>query len=327
MIEQIVTVFGASGFLGRNAVRGLGKGGFGYRIRAASRNPNVANYLSPMGHVGQIQLLRCDVRNADDVARAVANSDAVVNLVGILYPSGGQTYEAMHVDAARSIGRAAREAGIKTVIHISTPGISPESESAYARTKADGEIALREEFPDATILRPSLVFGPDDNFFNKFASLSRFTPALPLIGGGHTRFQPVFVGDVAKAIVKCVDDDSTRGKIYELGGPAIYTFKEMLQTILRETNRSRLLVPIPFWLATLKSYFLQFLPGTLLTPDQVTFLKSENVVSPDALTLADLGIAPDSLEAVLPSYLWRFRPKGQYENSSRERVAGTPAVR
>lgn len=327
MIEQVVTVFGASGFLGRNAVRTLAKGGFGYRIRACSRNPNAANYLLPMGHVGQIQLLHCDVRNPDDVARAVANSDAVVNLVGILYPAGGQTYEAMHVDATRSVGRAAREAGIETLIHISTPGISPESESDYSRTKALGEITLREEFPEATILRPSLVFGPDDNFFNKFASLARFTPALPLIGGGHTRFQPVFVGDVAKAIVKCVDDPSTRGKTYELGGPIVLTFKEMLQTILGETNRSRLLVPIPFWLATLKSYFLQFLPGTLLTPDQVTFLKGDNVVSPDALTFADLGVTPDSMEVVLPSYLWRFRKKGQFENSSRERVAGTPAVR
>jgi NADH dehydrogenase len=327
MIEQVVTVFGASGFLGRNAVRALAKGGFGYRIRACSRNPNAAAYLWPMGHVGQIQPLRCDVRNADDVARAVANSDAVVNLVGILYPAGGQTYEAMHVDAARIIGRATREAGIGTLVHISTPGIRPDSESEYSRTKAEGELALREEFPDATILRSSLVFGPDDNFFNKFASLSRFTPALPLIGGGHTRFQPMFVGDVAKAIVKCVDDASTRGRSYELGGPTVYTMKEMLQIILRETCRKRLLIPIPFWLATLQSYVLQFLPGTLLTPDQVTFLKGENVVSPDALTLADLGIAPDSLEAVLPSYLWRFRPKGQFENSSRERVAGTPAVR
>jgi NADH dehydrogenase len=327
MIDQVVTVFGASGFLGRNAVRALAKGGFGYRLRACSRKPNHAMYLLPMGHVGQIQLLPCDVRNPDDVARAVANSDAVVNLVGILYPSGGQTYETMHIDAARNIGRAAREAGVKTLVHISTPGISPDSESAYARTKAEGEIALREEFPDATILSPSLVFGPDDDFFNKFASLARFTPALPLIGGGHTRFQPVFVGDVARAITKCVDDASTRGKTYELGGPTVYTFKEMLQIILRETCRERLLVPMPFWLATLQSYFLQFLPGTLLTPDHVTFLKTDNVVSPEALNLADLGITPDSMEAVLPSYLWRFRPKGQFENSSRERVAGTPAVR
>jgi len=327
MLNQIVTVFGGSGFLGRNAVRALAKGGFGYRLRVVSRRPNSANYLLPMGHVGQIQVMRADARDPDAVARAIAGADAVVNLVGILYPHGGQTFESAHIDAARNVAHAARAAGVSTLVHISTPGVSPDSPSAYSRTKAEGEIVLREEFPGATILRPSLVFGPDDDFFNKFASLARFTPVLPLIGGGHTRFQPVFAGDVGAAIAKCVDDPSTRGKTYELGGPAVYTFKEMLEIILRESHRSRLLVPVPFWLATLKSYFLQFLPGTLLTPDQVTFLKGENVVAAGALTFADLGITPDSLEAVLPSYLWRFRPKGQYENSAAERVEGHPAVR
>jgi NADH dehydrogenase len=327
MIEQVVTVFGASGFLGRHAVRALAKGGFGYRIRACSRHPNAATYLQPMGHVGQIQLLRTDVLNAHEVARAVANSAAVVNLVGILYPSGGQSFHAVHVDAPTLIARAAREAGVPTLIHISTPGISRDSESAYARTKAEGEIALRREFPEATILRPSLVFGPEDKFFNKFANLARFMPALPLIGGGHTRFQPVSVSDVAAAIAACVDDAHTRGKTFELGGPNVYSFKEMLQLILRETGRRRLLLPLPFGLARLAGFGLQFLPGRLLTPDQVTFLKGENVVAPDALTLQDLGIQPESLEAVLPSYLWRFRKKGQFENSATERAIGTPAVR
>jgi uncharacterized protein YbjT (DUF2867 family) len=328
MIDQVVTVFGASGFLGRHTVRALAKGGFGYRVRAVSRNPNAAPYLIPMGHVGQIQLLRANVRNPDEVARAVENSVAVVNLVGILNPAGGgQSFHAIHRDAAETIAKAAREAGVSTLLHISTPGISVESESAYSRSKAEGEIALRREFTDATILRPSLVFGPEDDFFKKFANLARFLPALPLIGGGHTKFQPVFVGDVADAIVKCIEDPSTRGKTYELGGPTVYSFREMLQVILHTTARRRLLLPIPFALANLQAAFLQFLPGKLLTPDQVTFLKTDNVVAPDALTLRDLGIEPDSMEAVLPSYLWRFRKKGQFENSAAERVSGRPAVR
>jgi len=327
MINQVVTVFGGSGFLGRNAVRALARGGFGYRIRVGVRRPNLANFLLPMGHVGQIQLLHTDVRDADAVARAVADSRAVINLVGILYPAGGQSFEAVHVEAPAIIARAARKAGVETLVHISTPGISTDSESVYSRTKAQGEIALRQEFLAATILRPSLVFGPDDDFFNKFAGLARVLPALPLIGGGHTKFQPVFVADVAAAIAKCVDNPATRGKTYELGGPSVYSFKEMLHIILRETNRRRFLLPIPFWLANLQASVMQFLPGTLLTPDQVTFLKTDKVVAPGALTLADLGIVPDSLEAVLPTYLWRFRPKGQFENSVSERTTGSPAVR
>lgn len=328
MIDRRVTVFGASGFIGRHAVKALANGGFGYRIRAVARNPNTAAYLQPMGHVGQIQLLRANVLNADDVARAVEYSDAVVNLVGILNPGGGgQSFHAVHVEAARTIGRAARESGVQSVVHISTLGIGPHSESVYARSKAEGEIALRREFQAATILRPSLVFGPEDDFFNKFANLARFLPALPLIGGGQTRFQPVSVADVASAIVKCVENPATQGQTYELGGPKVYSFKEMLQVILQVTARRRLLLPMPFALANLQAFFLQFLPGKLLTPDQVTFLKNDNVVAPDALTLRDLGIEPDSMEAVLPTYLWRFRKRGQFENSAYERVGGRPAVR
>jgi NADH dehydrogenase len=327
MIDRLVTVFGGAGFIGRHTVRALAKGGAGPRLRVAARKPNLANYLLPMGHVGQIQLMRANVTNPDDVARAVAGADAVVNLVGILNPGGGQSFEAIHVEAPRTIARAAREAGVGTLVHISTPGISPESESAYARSKAQGEIALREQFPDATILRPSLVFGPEDDFFNKFANLARFLPMLPLIGGGHTKFQPVYVGDVAAAVTRCVDDPVTRGKTYELGGPVVYSFKQMLEIILRESGRRRLLLPLPFALANLQAFFLQFLPGKLLTPDQVTFLKTDNVVAPDALALDDLGIVPDSMEAILPSYLWRFRRKGQYDNQAYERVSGSPAAR
>jgi uncharacterized protein YbjT (DUF2867 family) len=321
-MASLVTVFGGSGFLGRSAVRALAKAG--YRIRVAVRHPNRAQYLPPMGSVGQIQLVKCDVLDEEAVARAVHGADAVVNLVGILYPAGGQGYEAVHVRAPATIGKVAKAAGVTTFVHISTPGISTDSQSDYARTKAEGEIALRHEFPDATILRPSLVAGPEDNFFNKFAGLARIAPALPLIGGGHTKFQPVFVGDVAAAVAKCVSDPATHGKTYELGGPAVYSFKEMIELILRETDRKRVLIPIPFWIASIKAFFLQFLPGTLLTPDQVRFLKTDNIVAPDALTFRDLGIVPDSLEAVLPSYLWRFRPKGQFDESVRERVTGTP---
>ncbi len=324
-MASVVTVFGGSGFLGRHAVQALTRAG--YRIRVAVRYPNLAPYLPPMGSVGQIQLMKCNVLDEDAVARAVRGVDAVVNFVGILYPAGGQVFEAVHVTAPTIIAKAAKAAGARTLIHISTPGIAPDSQSVYARTKAQGEIALRHEFPQATILRPSLVFGPEDNFYNKFANLARFLPALPLVGGGHTKFQPVCVTDVADAVVACVKDEATRGKTYELGGPTVYSFKQMLEVVLRETGRRRALIPVPFFLASLKAMVLQFLPGKLLTPDQVRFLKTDNVVAPDALTLADLGIIPDSLEAVLPSYLWRFRAKGQFENSASERAIGSPAIR
>ena len=321
-MASLVTVFGGSGFLGRNTVRALAKAG--YRVRVAVRNPNLAPYLPPMGSVGQIQLMKCNVRDHDAVARAVEGADAVVNLVGILYPAGGQGYEEVHVTAAGNIAMAAKAAGASTLVHASALGADPDSESDYARTKAEGETALREEFAAATILRFSLLVGADDKFFNKFAALARIAPALPLIGGGRTKFQPLFVGNAAEAVLKCVQDRSTHGKTYELGGPNIYTFKEILQIVLRETGRSRPLISIPFWLASLKAMILQFLPGALLTPDQVRFLKTDNIVSPGARTFKDLGIVPQSVEAILPSYLYRFRPKGQFDEAVRERVTGSP---
>jgi uncharacterized protein YbjT (DUF2867 family) len=317
-MSHLVTVFGGSGLIGRHTVRALAQAG--YRVRVAVRAPNLANYLLPAGHVGQIQIVKCNVRNAEQVAAALHGADAAINLVGVLFSRGSQSFKALHADAPATIAKAAKEAGIETLIHISTPGISIDSESVYARTKAEGDAALRASFPQATILKPSLIFGPEDNFFNKFAGLARFAPALPLIGGGHTKFQPVFVGDVADAIVKCMSDPATRGKTYELGGPDVYSFRQMLEIILRVTERKRLLVPIPFWLAYIKAFFLQFLPNPLLTPDQVTFLKTGNVVAPDALTFKDLGIVPDSMEAILPAYLWRFRARGQYEDFAETRV-------
>jgi NADH dehydrogenase len=324
-MASVVTVFGGSGFVGRHTVQALARAG--YRIRVAVRYPNQAPYLPPMGTVGQIQLVKCNVLDEDAVTRVVQGSDAVVNLVGILYPAGGQGFEDVHVTAATLIAKAAKAAGVQSLVHISTTGVSIESESSYSRTKAEGEDAVRHEFANATILRSSIVFGPEDAFFNKFAAIARFSPILPLIGGGYTKFQPVCVTDIAHAVAKCVGDAATHGKTYELGGPTVYSFKQLMQIVLRETGRSRALVPVPFFLASLKAMFLQFLPGTSLTPDQVTSLKSDNVVAACALTLADLGVIPDSLEAVLPSYLWRFRAKGQFENSASERAIGAPAIR
>ncbi|MFL6688639.1 MAG: complex I NDUFA9 subunit family protein [Alphaproteobacteria bacterium] len=327
MIDKVVTVFGASGFLGRHTVRALAKGGFGWRVRACARNPNAANYLLPMGHVGQIQLMRANVRNREDVTRAIANSDAVVNLVGILNQSGGQKFGALQRDAAGTIAKCARAAGVQSLVQISAIGADAESDSAYARTKAEGERRVRDAFPAASILRPSIIFGPEDEFFNRFAGLARFLPGLPLIGGGHTKFQPVYVGDVAAAIAKCVEDPATHGHTYELGGPTVYSFRELMQLMLQVINRRRLLIPIPFGIARMQAAVLQWLPNPLLTLEQVRLLKRDNVVSPGAQTLATLGIKPDSLEAILPTYLWRFRRRGQYEEEVYERVTGKPATR
>jgi NADH dehydrogenase len=315
-MDKFVTVFGASGLIGRHTVRALA--GAGWRIRAVCRHPNLANFLLPAGLPGQIQLFKGNVRDDDSVARALEGADATVNLTGVLYRRGKQSFDALHVDAARRIGRLAREAGVKALVHVSAIGADPAAESHYARSKGAGEKALREEFPEAAILRPSLVFGPEDQFFNKFAWAARISPTLPLIGGGRTRFQPVFAGDVAAAILRALGDPAARGKTYELGGPTVYSFKELLQLILRETGRKRLLVPMPFFLASIDAFFLQLpsliLPiAPLLTVDQVRLLKTDNVVHEGALTLADLGIAPVSVEAIVPSYLWRFRAKGQFQ--------------
>jgi uncharacterized protein YbjT (DUF2867 family) len=319
---SVVTVFGGSGFIGRHTVRALADAG--YRVRVAVRSPNLANFLLPAGHVGQIQVVKCNVRNAEQVAAALRGADAAVNLVGVLYSRGGQSFNALHAEAAGTIAQAAKDAGVQTLVHVSAIGADEESQAAYARSKVEGEKLVREAFPAATILRPSLVIGPEDQFFNKFASLARFIPFLPLVGGGHTKFQPVFVGNVADAIVKCVADSATHGKTYELGGPGIYSFKELMEFLLRAIDRKRLLVPFPSWLMMLKAYFWQFLPTPPLTPDQVRMLGTDNVVSPGALTFADLGIAPDGIEAVAPAYLWRFRLRGQYEDYAREKTIAAP---
>jgi uncharacterized protein YbjT (DUF2867 family) len=314
MNTRLVTVFGGSGFLGRHTVRALARAG--WRIKVATRHPSRGFFLRPLGTVGQIDFVKCDVADAESVAAAVMGSTAVINLTGILFQSG-QTFEDVQADGAANIAQAAAAAGVTSLVHVSAIGADAESDSDYAVTKAQGEAAMREAFANAVILRPSIIFGPEDGFFNKFAQMARFFPALPLIGGGKTRFQPVFVGDVAQAIVTCLDSAEARGRTYELGGPTTYSFKELLQLILKETGRRRALVPLPFGLAMIKAAFLQILPKPLLTMDQVKLLKADNVVAPTAARLADLGITPTSVEAVIPSYLWRFRAKGEYADAAR----------
>ena len=310
MNTNLVAIFGGSGFVGRHTVRALARAG--WRIKVATRHPARGFFLRPLGAVGQIDFVKCDVGDAASVAQAVAGAQAVVNLTGILFEKG-QTFEDVQADGAAHIAQAAAAAGVHALVHVSAIGADLESESAYAVTKAEGEQAVREAFPDAVILRPSIIFGPEDGFFNKFAGMARFFPALPLVGGGHTRFQPIFVGDVAQAILAALSRQD--GRTYELGGPSSYSFKELMQLILRETGRNRALIPIPFALASLKAAFLQLLPNPLLTMDQVRLLKKDNVVSPTAAGLADLGITPTSVEAVIPSYLWRYRAKGEYADA------------
>jgi NADH dehydrogenase len=318
METKLITVFGGTGFLGRHTVRALARAG--WRIRVACRQPNMGFFLRPMGQVGQIALVKCDIADADQVTAAVRGSDAVVNLVGLLYGD----FETAHIVGAENIAKAAAAAGTGALVHVSALGADSESRSHYAQTKAEGESRVRAALPDAIILRPSIVFGPEDGFFNKFAELARFFPALPLIGGGKTRFQPVFVGDVADAIVTALDSRDAKGRTYELGGPTIYSFRDLMQIVLKETGRKRALVPLPFALASLKAFFLQLAPKPLLTPDQVTLLKSDNVASATALGLKDLGITPTTVEAEVPAYLWRYRAKGEYADLGRANGNAAP---
>jgi uncharacterized protein YbjT (DUF2867 family) len=312
-----VTVFGGAGFIGRYVVRALALRGA--RVRVACRRPEEAMRLKPMGDVGQIAPVAANLRDDASVAAAVAGADAVVNLVGLLYERGKQTFHAVHVDGAARIAAAAKAAGVARLVQMSAIGAAPDSPGLYGRTKAAGEDAVREAFPGATILRPSVVFGPEDEFFNLFASLARISPVLPLIGGGHTKFQPVHVCDVAEAVARCLADPVTAGKIYELGGPATYSFRELLEYVLAQTGRKRLLVPAPFCAMAVEAFFFELgaknplFPKPLLTRDQVNMLKRDNVVADGAATFADLGIAPTALEVIAPSYLARYRRAGGHD--------------
>lgn len=305
-----VTVFGGSGFIGRYVVQRLARDG--WTIRVAVRHPGRAKFLRPLGDIGQITPLCVPLQDAEAVAAAVAGADAVVNLVGILFQSGRQRFQTVQAEGAGTVAAAAAAAGVEALVHVSAIGASPDSASAYARSKAEGEAAVRAAFPEAVVLRPSVVFGPEDDFFNRFAEMTRFSPVLPLIGGGRTRFQPVYVGDVAQAAVKALTDPACRGKVYELGGPRIYSLAEIMALLLRTIGRKRALVNLPFGLARLQAGLLELLPKPLLTRDQVTLLRHDNVVSPGALGLRDLGIEATAPEAVIPSYLDRYRPGGRF---------------
>jgi len=317
-LDTLVTVFGGSGFVGRNVVRALAKRD--YRIRVAVRRPELAGYLQPMGRVGQIHTVQANIRHPGSVEAAIRDAHVVVNLVGILAESSAQTFAAVQAEGAGTIAKAAAAAGAQ-MVHVSAIGADETSESGYARSKAAGEKAVLAAVPRATIMRPSIVFGPEDEFTNRFAALARISPALPLIGGGLTKMQPVYVGDVAAAVADAVDGKAKAGATYELGGPEILSMREIMETILDITDRKRMLVSLPFGLAKFQSHFLRFAPGALkLTPDQVELLRTDNVVSQAAkdagLTLEALGITPDSLEGVAPQYLWRFRPAGQFQRKN-----------
>jgi NADH dehydrogenase len=287
----------------------------GYRVRVAVRRPELTGHLQPVGRVGQIHAVQANLRHFDSVAAAARDSDTIINLVGILFERGRQHFEAVHVEGAGHVARAAAELGAR-MVHVSALGTDKDSPAVYARTKAAGEDVVWAATPAATIFRPSILFGSEDDFFNRFASLARVLPALPLIGGGETRFQPVFVGDVAQAIAKAVDREAAPATIYELGGPEVRTFKELMRFVLTTIERRRLLVPVPFPLARLQAAILQWLPKPPLTVDQVRLLERDNVVSGQAQgegrTLEGLGIDPASLEAIVPTYLWRFRKTGQF---------------
>jgi uncharacterized protein YbjT (DUF2867 family) len=309
--NQLVTVFGGSGFIGRHLVRALANQG--WRIRVAVRHPNTAHFLRPMGRVGQIQTLKTNVRNDDDVRLALKGADAAINLVGILAQGGRQRFNALHVEAAERIARLSAQMRVGRLIHFSALGASEEAPALYFQSKAEGEARVRAAMPSATIVRPALVFGPEDQFFNRFASLARFVPVLPLFGGGHTRFQPVFVADVAQGVTELFRHHGTPGRVYEFAGPEQMTFKEVMQFTLREIQRRRLLLPLPYGIGTIEGAVLQFLPGKLLTMDQVRMLKTDTVPSGANPGLQQLGIVPSGPEAIVPSYLWRFRKHGQFE--------------
>jgi uncharacterized protein YbjT (DUF2867 family) len=312
-IDTLVTVFGGSGFLGRHLVQALA--GRQFRIRVAVRRPDLAGHLQPLGHVGQIHAVQANVRFPASVAAAVHDAAIVINLTGILYERGQQRFEAIQARGAGTVAAAAAHVGAR-MLHVSALGADAQSPSRYARSKAQGEAAVRAACPEAMIFRPSILFGPEDDFFNRFASMARISPVLPLIGGGRTRFQPVFVGDVASALAQAADGAGTPATTYEFGGPDVKTFKEIMEFILATIMRRRLLVPVPFTLAEWQALVLQFWPRPLLTPDQVTLLRRDNVVSSDAVlnqrTLSAFGIAPAAMAAIVPAYLWRFRKTGQF---------------
>ena len=313
-MRGLVTVFGGSGFVGSQIVRALAKRGS--RVRVAVRNPGRGYRLRMLGDVGQIEVMQANIRDAASVARALEGAEACVNAVAVLFETGRQTFDALHVEGARMIAQAAKAQGALRFVQISAIGADAASPARYARTKAAGEVAVREIIPTATIIRPSVVFGPEDQFFNRFAAMTMISPGLPLIGGGKTRFQPVFVTDVAAAVSQAVHDPATAALTYELGGPGVYTFKALMELMLAEIGRSRILAPLPFPLAKLLGLGGDLMARIGLPPpitsDQVASLRADNVVASGALGLADLGVTPTALEPIIPTYLYSYRAGGQY---------------
>ena len=316
-MSQLVTIYGGSGFIGRYVARRMAKAG--WRVRVAVRRPNEALFVKPYGVVGQVEPILCNIRDDASVSAAMAGADAVVNCVGVLAEVGKNSFDSVQAEGAERIARIAAEQGISRMVHVSAIGAAIEGDSDYARTKAEGEAAVILHMPGAVILRPSVVFGAEDQFFNRFASMARLGPILPVVGA-ETRFQPVYVDDVAKAAVKAVLGDAAPG-IYELGGPDVMSFRELMGVMLEQIRRRRLVLNLPFWVARIMAFGFDMLQAAtlglvrngMITRDQVKNLKTDNVVAETAMGFAELGIVPVALEAVLPDYLWRFRPSGQYD--------------
>lgn len=316
-MQGLVTVFGGTGFVGRQVVRALAKRGL--RVRVAARNVGRGYRLRMLGDVGQIEVAQANLRDAASVARALEGAQACVNLVGVLFEVGRQGFDSLHAEGAETVAKASAAAGVERLVQMSAIGADANSASKYARTKAEGEAAARAGFPGATIVRPSVLFGPEDDFFNQFGQMAAMSPVLPLIGGGETRFQPAYVADVAEAIARIVEDPATAGQTYELGGPGVFSFKQILEFILRETGRRRALVPVPWPAAGLlglagdvAAALYGFIPLVKppITSDQVRLLKSDNIAAGPGFEA--LGIVPKSIEAIAPSYLYRYRKGGQY---------------
>ena len=308
-MSQLVTIIGGSGFVGRYITRRMAQAG--WRVRVAVRRPNEALHVKPYGAVGQVEPVLCNIRDEASVRSVLSGADAVVNCVGILAESGKNRFDEVQATGAGRVARLAAELGLKTLVQISAIGADAASDSAYQRSKARGEQLVQDHFPNAVILRPSIVFGSEDQFFNRFASMARLAPLLPIVGA-ETRFQPVYVDDVAKAAAKAVIEGVAPG-IYELGGPDVDTFRGLMQRMLADIRRRRVVVNIPFPVAQVMGAVMGLLPNAPLTRDQVRNLAKDNVVDPQARGLADLGITPTPMEAVLPSYLWVHRAGGQYK--------------
>ena len=308
--QKIIAIFGGGGFLGKHLMRQLTK--LDYRVKVATRNPYLKGYLKPLGNPGQIELFKTNIFDSDDVKKVLKDCDSVINLVGILYETRKQKFNQIHAKFPYMLANLSNEFGIRNLVHVSALGVKEKSVSKYIQSKLKGEKNIKEIFKSSVILRPSVCFGPEDKFFNTFASIAQFSPFLPLIGGGKTKFEPIYVGDVGKAIVKALELNNLEPKIYELGGPESYSFKELMEILLKEIKKKRFLLPIPFGVAKFQSYFLQMLPKPILTADQIELLKQNNIISGEFPLLKDLGISGTPIQSILPKYIYRFREGGQF---------------